>query len=99
MLFVRIFLNKLFTFSVSNLTIFQSWFLRDGNNTFSDMIFFFINTTSFISSFVYIDVIDCVVMFRFSEFYIIRMFFFSIFFTSYLSIYFYYVEVRKTALF
>ena len=39
MSFVGIFLNKTFTFSVSDLTVLQSWFLREGNVVFfSDMI-------------------------------------------------------------
>ena len=40
MSFVGIYVNKSFTFSVSVLTVFQSWSLRKGNVVFfSDMIF------------------------------------------------------------
>ena len=50
MLFVGIFINRVFTFSVSNLTFLQSWFLREGDVVFfSDMILFMISTFIFYS--------------------------------------------------
>ena len=49
MLFVRIFVNTLFTFSVLDLTALQSWFQREGNVVFfSDIILFSISTSFFL---------------------------------------------------
>ena len=54
--FVGIFVNKSFTFSVSDLTVLQSWFLREGNVIFfSDMILLMVSTlvsSSWVSVFV-----------------------------------------------
>ena len=51
MLFVEICINNSFVFSIYALTVFQSWFLSDGNLVFfSDIILF--NISVFISSFV-----------------------------------------------
>ena len=48
MLFVGIFVNQSFTFSVSDLPVLQSWFLREQNVVFfSDMILFIISTFIF----------------------------------------------------
>ena len=48
MSFVRIFVNKSLTFSVSDLTVLQSWFLREGNVVFfSDMILLMASTLVF----------------------------------------------------
>ena len=48
--FVEIFVNKLFTFLVLDLTVLQSWFLRDGNVVFfSDMILLMVFTLVFFS--------------------------------------------------
>ena len=48
MSFVEIFINKSFTFLVSNLTVLQSWFLSEGNVVFfSDMILLIISTFIF----------------------------------------------------
>ena len=50
MLSIGIFVNKLFFFSISTKTFFQSWFLRDGNVVFFSIMIFFINPTSILSS-------------------------------------------------
>ena len=48
MSFVGIFLNKSFTFSVSDLTVLQSWFLWEGNVVFFwDMILLMVSTLVF----------------------------------------------------
>ena len=40
MSFVEIFVNNSFTFTVSDLTVLQSWFLREGNVVFFSVMFF-----------------------------------------------------------
>ena len=51
MLFIEMCVNHSFIFSVSALTVFQSWFLKDRNVVFfSDIIFFIISTFIFFSS-------------------------------------------------
>ena len=57
MSFVGIFVNNSFTFSVSDLTVLQSWFLREGHVVFfSDMILLMVSTLvfSFGSLFVFV---------------------------------------------
>ena len=50
MLFVGVFVHKSFTFSVSDLTIPQSWFLRESNEVlFSDIVLFIISSFIFSS--------------------------------------------------
>ena len=50
MSFVGIFINKWFTFSVLNLTVLQSWFLREDNVVFfSAMILLMVSTFVFSS--------------------------------------------------
>ena len=63
MSFVGIFVNKSFTFLVSDLTVLQSWFLREGNVVFfSCMILLMISTLIFSSL---VNVYVCVsVMYR-----------------------------------
>ena len=58
MSFVGTFINKSFTFSISDLTLLQSWFLREGNVVFfSDMILLMVSTLVFFS---WISVCICV---------------------------------------
>ena len=48
MSFVGVFINKSFTFSVSDLTVLQSWFLREGNIVFfSEMILLIVSILVF----------------------------------------------------
>ena len=63
MLFVQIFVNKSFTFLVSNLTVLQSWFLREGNVVFfSDVILFM--TLFMILTFIYLSSVSiCIFVF------------------------------------
>ena len=57
-MFVGIFVNNSFTFSVSDLTVLQSWFLKEGNVVFfSDMILLMVYTLVFSS---WVSVCICV---------------------------------------
>ena len=62
MLFVEICVNKSFIFSVSALTVFQSWFLSDSNVVFfSDIILFMISIFIFFSCVSLSVLFECVV--------------------------------------